>query len=283
MSRRHPALLRIAAPLLGALLALLSATAQRVGAQQQATMQESNAQWLARCQRRERGEREEHCEVREYTLPASGSLNVDARPNGGVEVVVSSANEIHVAARVQTYGSTQAQATALASQLRIETGGASVRASGPNTSNGRGWAVSYVVSVPRQTNLELESVNGGLSVTGVTGNLDLGTTNGGISLDGVAGDVLAHTTNGGLNVRLAGDRWTGKGMELHTTNGGISLAVPAGFSAHLVAETRNGHVDTDFPVTMQGRLGRRIDADVGGGGPTVSLATTNGGIQIRRR
>jgi DUF4097 and DUF4098 domain-containing protein YvlB len=138
------------------------------------------------------------------------------------------------------------------------------------------------VSVPRETDLDLQTVNGGLSVSGVSGDLEMLTTNGGISLEGVAGDVRAHTTNGGVSVRLAGGRWMGKGLELRTTNGGITLGVPASFSAHLVASTVHGGLDTDFPITVQGRVGRRVETDLGGGGPTVSLETTNGGIRIRR-
>jgi DUF4097 and DUF4098 domain-containing protein YvlB len=284
MSRRHRLLLHIAAPVLGALLALLSATAQRAAAQQTARAggAQANEEWLARCRQRERGEREEHCEVRELSLPALRALHVNARPNGGVEVVAWDRNEIHVTARIQAYGRTRAEATELASQLTIDSADGQVRATGPDGRGERGWSVSYQVSVPRETDLDLQTVNGGLSVSGVSGDLEMLTTNGGISLEGVAGDVRAHTTNGGVSVRLAGGRWMGKGLELRTTNGGITLGVPASFSAHLVASTVHGGLDTDFPITVQGRVGRRVETDLGGGGPTVSLETTNGGIRIRR-
>jgi hypothetical protein len=62
----------------------------------------------------------------------------------------------------------------------------------------------------------------------------------------------------------------------------VHVTVPSGYSAHLETGTVNGGVDIDFPVTVQGKLGRRITTDLGRGGPTVRLITTNGGVQIRR-
>lgn len=37
-----------------------------------------------------------------------------------------------------------------------------------------------------------------------------------------------------------------------------------------------------FPITVQGRLDRRIETDIGKGGPTVRVITTNGPVVIRR-
>lgn len=277
MSRSRRRMLRIAAPVLGALLALLAATAQTVAAQ-------STAEWLENCRERDGdNDRQVHCEVREYTLPAVRELNVDAQPNGGISVTSWDRQDVRVIARLQTRAPTDAEATALASAVRVQAAGGTVRAEGPDSRDRREWSVSYEIFAPRRIDLDLRSVNGGIDVKGIAGDLELRTTNGGISLDGVAGDVRAHTVNGGVNVELAGNGWSGDGLDLRTTNGGIALAVPANFSARLVASTVHGNVSTDFPVTVQGRIGRRLEAVLGNGGPTVSLATTNGGIRIRQR
>jgi hypothetical protein len=39
----------------------------------------------------------------------------------------------------------------------------------------------------------------------------------------------------------------------------------------------------DFPVRVQGRLGRDLSTDLGSGGPTIRAKTTNGGVTVRRR
>jgi DUF4097 and DUF4098 domain-containing protein YvlB len=277
MSRRQRRLLRIAAPVGGALIAILSAFAQHAGAQQGAD------EWLERCRDRDGDDDAVHCEVRESTLAAARELQVDAAPNGGITVTAWDRSDIRVVARIQTRAPTAAEAREIASGIRIETAGGRVSADGPDTRNRRGWSVSYVISAPRGIDLDLSSVNGGLSVDGIRGELDLRTTNGGIDLDDIGGTVRAHTTNGGIDARLVGSGWSGEGLDLETTNGGISLTVPANFNARLTASTVHGGLDTDFPMTVQGRIGRRVDATLGSGGPPVSLETTNGGIEIRRR
>mgnify|MGYP000361465391 CR=1 FL=1 len=44
----------------------------------------------------------------------------------------------------------------------------------------------------------------------------------------------------------------------------------------------NGGIDLDFPVRVQGRIGRRLSTTLGDGGPRVRVITTNGGVQIVR-
>ena len=277
MSRRNRRLARLAAPIAGALFALFSAAPGDAEAQQNA------AEWLERCRQSDRGDRAVHCDVRETTLPALRSLNVDARPNGGVQVRAWDRSDIQVVAKIQAYAPSAADARELASQIQVQTANGTVRATGPDTrGDRRSWSVSYEVSVPRSIDLTLESQNGGLSVGGVRGRLSLSTQNGGIALDGVGGDVRGETTNGGLSVRLAGDRWAGDGLDLRTTNGGISLSVPSAYSARLVTSTVNGGFNSEIPLTVQGQIGRRIEANLGQGGAPIRLATTNGGVKIRR-
>ena len=120
------------------------------------------------------------------------------------------------------------------------------------------WSVSYTVFVPRRFDLDLEAHNGGLAVSGVTGKLELGTTNGSVMLEEVGGDVRAHTQNGSLQVRLAGNRWDGSGLDAETQNGSVRLAIPENYSAQLETGTVNGRVSTDFPVTVRGNISRQV-------------------------
>lgn len=267
-------------------IALTTALVALFGSATAAGAQQSTQEWLERCADRQRGNgnRVTHCEVREATLSAPGRLEVSARPNGGVDVVGEDRSDVHVTARVQTWAESDAEARSLAREVQIETGQGRVSASGPSLRNrdDRGWSVSYVIATPRRQHLDLSTVNGGLNVDGVAGDHELTTTNGGIAMVGGGGRVRARTTNGSVDVRLTGTRWAGEELDLRTTNGGITLSVPDGFAANLTASTVHGGIDTDFPVTMQGRIGRSINAEIGGGGPPVRLSTTNGGIDIRR-
>lgn len=222
-------------------------------------------------------------ELRRTTLPATRSLTVDAKPNGGISVQGWERDEVLVCASVQAHAESESAARALASQVRIVTGGGTIRAEGPRSQEGRSWSVSFQLFAPRATDLTLRSTNGGLHLEGLHGGrLELATTNGGISLEDVDGDVRGETTNGGIHVRLAGSRWEGAGLDLRTTNGGVQVSAPRDFGAHLVSSTVNGGITADLPVERGRWTGGRIDADLGRGGAPLRITTTNGGIRVQR-
>ena len=232
-----------------------------------------------------RGDRESErsCSVVEKTISATaGALNVDGRMNGGVTVIGENRRDVLVRALVEAHARSEARAEELADAIEIRTENGRIFAEGPETRNREWWSVSFEVHVPAHTDLDLRAKNGGIAVAAVTGTLRMETLNGGIHLDAVNGDVVAETTNGGLHVELDGDRWEGKGLDATTMNGGVHLRVPSGYSAHLETGTVNGGVDIDFPVTVQGKIGRRITTDLGRGGATLRLITTNGGVDVRR-
>lgn len=249
-----------------------------------AAAQDTDDDWLERCRRNHRdSDREVHCEVRESRLAARGALTVDGAANGGVSVEAWDRNEVLVRARVQAVADTEARAREIAGQVRVETGGATLRAEGPRTGRREWWAVSYRVFAPRRTDLTLTTNNGPVSVEGVEGTMRLRTTNGPINLRSVAGHVHGRATNGPVNVTLDGDRWRGAGLDVEATNGPVSVEIPRGYAAHLETGTTNGPMQIDFPVTVQGRIGRRISTDLNGGGPTIRAVTTNGPVTIRER
>jgi DUF4097 and DUF4098 domain-containing protein YvlB len=94
--------------------------------------------------------------------------------------------------------------------------------------------------------------------------------------------VHARTTNGGVDVTLTGEKWDGDALDLHSTNGGVRMRVPEDYSARLETRTVNGGVHVDFPVTVQGRIGREISTTLGKGGALVRAETTNGGVHVSR-
>jgi DUF4097 and DUF4098 domain-containing protein YvlB len=224
-----------------------------------------------------------NCEIREQTLALSGgTIAIDGRQNGGVAVKGWDQNQVLVRARVQTGAPTAEEAKSLGQQIRIETGGSKIFASGPENRRNYHWDVSYEVFVPRRADLSVETQNGGISIAEVNGRIDFTALNGGVVLKKVGGAVRGSTTNGGLVIELGGDRWDGESLDVSTTNGGVIMSVPENYSAHLETGTVNGSVNVDFPVTVQGRLTKQIALNLGSGGPTVKATTTNGGVRLKR-
>ncbi|HKI94762.1 MAG TPA: DUF4097 family beta strand repeat-containing protein [Gemmatimonadales bacterium] len=236
------------------------------------------------CASRSHNEMREYCEVRQYTLPAvSGTLGIDAAPNGGIRVIAWNRNATQVRAIVRTRERTDAAARAMAGDVHVRIDGSRFRTDGPNAHGNRGWSVSFEVYTPRRTDLDLHSTNGGIRVQGIDGDIAFRTTNGGVHLTDLAGDVRGRTVNGGVSVALTGTAWSGDGLDVTTTNGGVRLTVPANYSAHLETGTVNGGLDLRFPVTVQGRLHRGLTADLGNGGKTIRVKTTNGSVTLARR
>ena len=246
----------------------------------------SDAEWLDNCRNNWGDDRGRACEVRDVPVRLSGrAIEIDGRQNGSIRVQGWDGDAVKVTARLQANAESDAEAQALLKDIRISSDGRRVSAEGP--SDGRsyrsGWSASYVVMVPQRFDLSLDAYNGSLGVDGVTGKLDLSTHNGSVTLNDVGGDVHARTQNGSLNVQLAGRSWDGAGLDAVTQNGSVRLAVPESYAATLETGTVNGRINTDIPITVQGRISRQLSVPLNGGGRTVRAMTTNGSVRISRR
>ena len=160
--------------------------------------------------------------------------------------------------------------------------------------------IHYYLQVPRETDLTLETTNGGIRVRGVRGEIEgtttngeidvaqsegeihLATTNGGIQLRNISGEASARTTNGSVIAELGSVDPKGE-VELATTNGNVEVYFPDDLKATLEAMTTNGRVTVSFPLTTEGVMTTKsVRGTIHGGGTPVSLSTTNGNIEVRR-
>lgn len=275
-ARRHAQRILASAMALAALAAL--------GVPAPATAQASDEEWLEDCRDQRDRRLERYCAVQVHRVAATGApVRVDAHPNGAIEVVGWDGDHIEVHVRVVARAETEAEARALAEQVRFAASGTSLSVDGPPHTRDANWHAGFVLFVPENSDLELEAYNGPLSVRGVNGRMNLYTRNGPLSLSDVSGDVRARSQNGPLTVRLTGSTWSGAGLDAEASNGPVTLYIPDGYSANLETGTINGPLTSDVPLTVT-RLGRsHIDTVLGSGGPRVRVVTTNGPMSIRRR
>lgn len=162
-----------------------------------------------------------------------------------------------------------------------------------------GFAAQDVrIRVPRQTSVRVSTVNGGdLVVQGVSGEHEIENVNGGITIRDVGGSVVAHTTNGAVRATFSRID-AGKPMSFVSFNGDVDVTFPPGLAADLKLRSDNGEIFTDFDVELaesraakkeerkggsyRVSLERAIEAQVGGGGPEITLRTFNGSIYVRK-
>ncbi len=249
-----------------------------------AQLQDNSDKQLS-CDNNNSGDRDQarHCEVREQTVAAMGPLTIDAAQNGGVTVKGWLRGDILVRSRVEASADTAPAAANVASQVSVVAAAGQLKATGPESARNSSWSVSYEIFVPQNTDLSLKANNGGVNISDVRGQIHFDVNNGGVRLKRVAGDVSGQTVNGGIQVDLAGRIWDGRQLDVRTRNGGVMLGVPSAYSAHIQAETGNGSIQSDFAEVMGGeRRPKKLDANLGSGGPLIHVTTVNGGLSLKR-
>lgn len=142
--------------------------------------------------------------------------------------------------------------------------------------------VSFTVEVPRDTRLVARTVNGGIRATGLQSDVDAHTVNGNVQV-GTTGLASAVTVNGSIDAAMGRADWSDD-LEFETVNGGITVEFASELNALVKANTVNGSIETDYPLTVKGRWGpRSLTGTVGNGGRNLALTTVNGSIELRRR
>jgi hypothetical protein len=141
--------------------------------------------------------------------------------------------------------------------------------------------INFDVQVPRGVRLNAMTTNGGVHCRDLDSVVEAATTNGNVEVS-TSEWASAKTTNGGVRVSMGNAKWSGE-LELTTTNGSVNVTLPGSAEFKVDASTTNGGIQTDFPITIQGRFGpKSLSGTVGGGGRELKVATTNGGIELKK-
>jgi hypothetical protein len=142
-----------------------------------------------------------------------------------------------------------------------------------------------------------QTSGGSIVVADVRGTLRADTSGGGINIDAVSGDVRASTSGGSVDVRAAGGRveahstggpvvvrfapGNSRGGTLSSSGGSVRTELDPNAKVSIDASSSGGDVNADLPVTIQGRISRdSLRGDVNGGGATLRLRSSGGGIRI---
>lgn len=141
--------------------------------------------------------------------------------------------------------------------------------------------VRFKLRVPAGVTLDkIDVVNSDVTVRGVTGRVNLDSVNGSLKADGLADGGRFDTVNGSIRASFtklsAGDK-----VLLDTVNGSCTVTLPADASFDLDADSVNGSVSCDHPITI-GKSGRRhLRGSINGGGAKVSLDSVNGSLRVK--
>jgi hypothetical protein len=219
--------------------------------------------------------------------------------NGGITVEPTSGDKVEVTATkrwrrgdpevvhftVEKYGSGNENIVICAiwgTRTDCDESGYRSRGSDRSTRN-NDVSVEFRVLVPRGVNVGVHTVNGGVSVDGATGKVEANTVNGSVDATTTGGPISASSVNGSVRAHMG--RFTSDDdMNFSTVNGSVMAEFTGDIDADVELSTVNGRFQTDFPVTVSGRLDpRHLRARIGRGGARVKLSTVNGNVELRRR
>jgi hypothetical protein len=142
-------------------------------------------------------------------------------------------------------------------------------------------SVNFQVQLPRGVRLVTHMVNGSIEGHGLASEVVANTVNGSVRLS-TSRSAEASTVNGSIETSV-GSLDGQESLEFSTVNGSIVLRVGKDAGAEVEASTVNGHISTDFPITVSGGIGpRSIHGTIGAGGRTVKLTTVNGSIRLEK-
>ena len=141
--------------------------------------------------------------------------------------------------------------------------------------------VDFEVQVPAGIEFNGQTVNGQMSAEGLKGDVRASSVNGSVRVS-TTGLAEASTVNGSVYAEMGRADWTND-LEFSTVNGGITLILPGKLDTEIRANTVNGDIETDWPLTVTGRFSnRRIRGTIGAGGRGLSLSTVNGEIRLKK-
>jgi len=145
-------------------------------------------------------------------------------------------------------------------------------------------SVEFRVLVPRGVKVGVNTINGTVTVDGATAEVSAGTINGDIDVTTSGGPVNANNINGDVRARL-GKVDSDAPMEFKTITGNVSVEFGNDFGADVNLHTLNGSLNTNFEMTISGRIdSKRLRTHIGKpGGPRIQISTINGNVELKHR
>ena len=228
----------------------------------------------------------------EGTIAAGKAIEIKGI-NGKIEASAASGNQVQVVA-------IKSSPSGDVSSLRIETiehaNGVTICAVYPSDqsneckpgaedrlSTNRDVEANFTVRVPAGVRFIGRTVYGNVEANSIDGDVEAYTFSGRVEVS-ATGVVQAQTFSGSIEVSMGRSDWEDD-LTLGTFTGDITIELPYNTSADVRAETFNGGISSDFPMTVSGGSfsgSRRLNGTIGNGGRGLRLTTFNGSIRLRR-
>jgi DUF4097 and DUF4098 domain-containing protein YvlB len=127
--------------------------------------------------------------------------------------------------------------------------------------------------------IDVKTSGGSINITRVKGEVNARTSGGSINIDEIMGMIDASTSGGSVSARIIGQ--PKDDCRLTTSGGSVNVYLDKNVNLYVDAKTSNGYVDTDFPITVRGKLKKsKLQGKINDGGPELYLRTSGGNIYL---
>lgn len=239
----------------------------------------------------------------ESTLTGSEApvLQVQPHANGGMQVVGWDKDTYSVMA-CKAAADRGDEAERILSQITISIENGRISTKGPADEDER--TVYLLIRAPKSASINLETMNGPISLYDVDGKLtahahngpislknfsgdaEIRAVNGPVSLEGSSGNVRVHTENGPISVTLKGNTWSGTGLSADAENGPLTLMVPNRYQSGFVVESRN-YAPMNCQASVCDNARKTWDdenhrIEYGAAPAVIHLSTVNGPVSVKQ-
>ena len=234
-----------------------------------------------------------------------GTMTIVGPPQGSISIEGWQRNEVEITADIEWQANTEQDLTLLAAvdnfvldedadHLRIVTTGTHdkvfMRRIGkrfPKTLLGMPWKIDYRIKIPMVTDLEINTGNGALKLTGVEGAIRVTALESNATFSLTGGSVMLTVGRGSIKLDVPTRSWRGAGAEVRLAQGELTVSLPVGFNADINADIlRTGTIANDYPTLVPreraGSTARSLKASTGSGGATLSFTVGDGTISIKQ-
>jgi len=145
------------------------------------------------------------------------------------------------------------------------------------------------------------SVSGDLEIHDVIGDVDVGSVSGDVTVERIKGSIEAETVSGEIelldvtdakvikaetvsgSVKYIGKIYADGRYYLKSHSGSINMIIPSDSAFDLEANTFSGDIETDFDITVSGKISRKkLSGSVNGGGAEIVIKTFSGDVYLKK-
>jgi hypothetical protein len=216
---------------------------------------------------------------------APGSILALRNEVGSITIEGQDVTNCSVTATIIAKAPSEEEAKELAEQTKIglEQDGdtLTVKITKPRKKRRRSISISFNITVPKQTALQISSDVGEIQISNITENMKAQTDVGTVSCKEISCDIDLKVDVGKVNVVYSKTAAAACNVDIKTDVGSIDITTPPECSAAVQANTDVGSITTDMPLTIKGKVGKNLRGTIGAGEGKLYLKTDVGSIRIR--